>query len=68
MGARCQSFGADIEHSAETAVTEVMRLGPTTIRPDELTDAVRARMANRNVRSLLVTTPKGELLGSFDAS
>lgn len=52
---------------ADATVAEVMRLGPTTIRPDELTDAVRTRMADRNVPSLLVTTPKGELLGILDA-
>ncbi|MEO6653095.1 MAG: hypothetical protein ABIP17_10610 [Ilumatobacteraceae bacterium] len=49
----------------DATVAEIMRLGPTTIRPDELTDDVRTRMTTRNVYSLLVTTPKGELLGSF---
>ncbi len=55
----------DVDSDASAA--DVMRPGPTTIRPDELADAVRARMASRNVRSLLVTAPTGELLGTFDA-
>lgn len=44
---------------------EIMRLGPTTVRPDELVDAVTERMADRGVRSLLVTRPTGELIGWF---
>ena len=50
-----------------TAVADVMRLGPTTVRPDELASAVRERMVKRNVTSVLVTAPTGELLGSLDA-
>ena len=48
-------------------VTDVMHLGPTTVRPDELASAVRERMVKRNVTSVLVTEPTGELLGRFDA-
>jgi CBS domain-containing protein len=43
--------------------SEVMRAGPTTIRPSEDLFAVRRRMSERHVQHLLVTTPDGELLG-----
>lgn len=55
----------DVETDA--FVADVMRLEPTTIRSDEPTDAVRERMAKRNVTSLIVTAPTAELLGTFDA-
>ena len=48
-------------------VGDVMSVGPTTIRPDENAEAVRNRMTQHNVSSLLVTKPTGELLGSFNA-
>ena len=44
---------------------EIMRLGPTTIRPDELVGEVTKRMAKRAAGSLLVTRPTGELIGEF---
>jgi CBS domain-containing protein len=47
---------------------QIMRLGPTTIRPDELVNAVTERMADRGVGSLLVTRPTGELIGQFTPS
>ena len=43
--------------------SEVMRPGPTTIRPSDNLGAVRERMRAKNVPQLLVTTPDGELLG-----
>lgn len=43
--------------------SEVMRPGPTTVRPSEGVGAVRRRMSARHVPQLLVTTPDGELLG-----
>ena len=43
--------------------SEIMRAGPTTIRPSEDLNAVRQRMRERQVPQLLVTTPDGELLG-----
>lgn len=42
---------------------DVMRPGPTTIRPSENLKEARERMAGSRVRELLVTTPDGELLG-----
>lgn len=57
---------ADIEGAEDADLMgEIMRLGPTTIRPDELVSAVTERMARRGVASLLVTRPTGELLGEF---
>ena len=47
-------------------VADIMSVGPTTIRPDEDAEAVRARMTQHSVLSLFVTLPTGELLGSFD--
>ena len=46
-------------------LADVMRLGPTTVRPDEPLDAVTTRMVDRGVKSLLVTRPTGELIGWF---
>lgn len=46
-------------------MTQIMRPGPTTIRPDELVNDVTSRMARRGVTSILVTRPTGELLGEF---
>jgi len=43
--------------------SEVMRPGPTTIRPSDNLGEVRERMRAKNVPQLLVTTPDGELLG-----
>lgn len=49
-----------------SVVGDIMSVGPTTIRPDEDAEAVRKRMTERGVSSLLVTIPTGELLGSFN--
>jgi len=49
-------------------VAEVMKVGPTTVRPDEDLDAVRGRVSKRGVRSLIVTRPTGELLGLLAAT
>jgi CBS domain-containing protein len=49
-------------------VSQLMRSGPSTIRPSERLNAVRDRMRARNVSQLLVTTPDGELLGVVHVS
>jgi len=51
----------------DARVVDVMEIGPTTIRPHELVEDVRGRMAKRGVASLIVTKPTGELLGEFMA-
>jgi CBS domain-containing protein len=48
-------------------VSEVMRPGPTTVRPSDQLEEVRGRMRARRVPHLLVTTPDGELLGLLHA-
>ncbi len=47
------------------SMADIMRLGPTTIRPHEEADAARERMAGRSVKALIVTRTTGELLGEF---
>ncbi len=50
--------------SDPTATTEeVMRSGPTTVRPDVLAQKMAERMRKRGAASVLVTTPDGELVG-----
>jgi CBS domain-containing protein len=44
-------------------VEDVMEAGPTTIRPDTPLEEIQARMAERNVASVIVTKPTGELIG-----
>ncbi len=42
---------------------DVMQPGPTTVRANEVLDPLLARMAERSVAEMLVTTPEGRLLG-----
>jgi Mg/Co/Ni transporter MgtE len=42
---------------------ELMREGPSTIRPDEARDAVAARMGRHDLSVQLVTTSDGRLVG-----
>ena len=55
--------GVDID--VDVAVEEVMEPGPTTVRADAGLDDTLARMRERHVGSLLVTTPDGVLLGEI---
>jgi len=56
----------DLDAAERSALmADTMRLGPTTIRPNEEADAVRERMAGRSVTALIVTKTTGELLGEF---
>lgn len=50
----------------DTRVADFMQLGPATVqRREELTGLVE-RMRDKGVTTILVTTPKGELLGYVD--
>ncbi len=50
--------------SASTATAEdVMESGPATVRANEDLAEVSARMRRRNVPTIIVSTPDGELLG-----
>jgi CBS domain-containing protein len=48
---------------AEGTVEESMTPGPSTVRPSIGTKALRERMHERNVKSYVVTTPDGRLVG-----
>ncbi len=47
----------------EKAVHEVMESGPTTTRADAELEGLVQRLHNADVRSMLITTPEGRLLG-----
>ena len=49
-------------------MADIMGLGPTTIRPNEESAAVRGRMARRSVKALIVSNTTGQLLGEFGAT
>jgi CBS domain-containing protein len=59
---REQDLDADPEATAE----EAMRNGPTTFRPDEPVEKIAKRMRERGVRTVLVTTSEGKLVGLLD--
>jgi Mg/Co/Ni transporter MgtE len=44
-------------------IEEVMQPGPTTVRPDTPAGRLAQRLAHRNLKTAIVTTPKGNLLG-----
>ena len=54
-----QALAADTDESVEQAMTP----GPSTVRPSIGADALLERMRERNLASLLVTTPDGWLVG-----
>ena len=54
-----KALASDDDVSAEEAMTP----GPSTVRPSIGTDALLQRMRDRNVKSYLVTTPDGRLVG-----
>ena len=45
------------------AVHEVMESGPTTTRADDELEGLVERLHNADVRSMIITTPEGKLLG-----
>ena len=49
-------------------VGAIMRVGPTTVRPDEPLTALQKRMTVKSVPSVIVTKPTGELLGIYDST
>jgi Mg/Co/Ni transporter MgtE len=46
-----------------TPVEEVMEAGPSTVRPDAALDSLAKRLRERDLRTAVVTTPRGRLLG-----
>jgi len=53
----------ELASDAEATVEEVMRNGPTTFRPDVPVGKMAERMRVRRVRTVLVTTLGGRLVG-----
>ena len=58
---RDQAWEADPSATAE----QVMELGPTTVRPHSLLEPLVKRMAERDTKLVLVTTPQGTLIGAL---
>jgi len=46
-------------------VEEFMQLGPATVRPTEELRGLVDRMRKAGVKTILVTTPKGRLVGTL---
>ena len=57
--------GSHLDHADATAVVaDVMEAGPSTLRPHEPADAVRARLVDKGLSYAIVTDPDGRLLGT----
>ncbi|BBG05850.1 MULTISPECIES: CBS domain-containing protein [Pseudonocardia] len=60
--------GTHLDHADANAVTaEVMEAGPSTLRPHEPVDAVRAHLVDKGHAYAIVTDPDGRLLGTVHA-
>jgi CBS domain-containing protein len=55
-----------LDRDRATTVDQVMREGPTTVRPSEDLDALTERMRRANVDGVLVTRSDGTLLGLLE--
>ena len=51
------------ENGGDVVIDDIMEIGPTTVRPDEPLEALVDRMAKRGVRSIVVATLDGKLVG-----
>jgi Mg/Co/Ni transporter MgtE len=56
----------DLPADDDARVEDFMKLGPATVQPREELSGLVQRMRNAGVTTILVTTPKGELLGIVD--
>ena len=56
----------DLPAEDDARVAEFMQLGPATVQRREELSGLVERMRKKGVRYILVTTPKGELLGYLD--
>jgi CBS-domain-containing membrane protein len=54
---------AALDGEPHTVAGDVMEPGPSTVRADTPADALRQRLQSRNLRTAVVTTPEGVLLG-----
>lgn len=57
-----------LEAPDDTAVEELMREGPTTVRPSEELEPLFERMRRADVHGILVTSSDGRLLGILERS
>ncbi len=56
--------GRALEGDPESMIEDVMRPGPSTIRPDTPLETVVESLRSGNVESILVTDPDGRLIGT----
>lgn len=56
----------DLPAEDDVRVADFMQLGPATVQRREELSALVERMRDKGARTILVTTPKGELLGLVD--
>ncbi len=56
----------DLPADDDVRVADFMRLGPSTVQRREELSGLVERMRDKGVKTILVTTPKGELLGFLD--
>lgn len=54
---------AALEGDPVQPASAVMEAGPSTVRPDTPTDELRTRLEARSLRTAVVTTPDGVLVG-----
>ena len=52
-----------IEDVSEGTAETVMTPGPSTVRPDTDVDELRERLEERDLRTAIVSTPEGRLIG-----
>jgi CBS domain-containing protein len=53
-----------LEGADRTATADaVMEAGPSTVRPDVTVDDLRARLDEGGLKTAIVTTPEGKLVG-----
>ena len=55
--------GSDLSKDPGSRVEDVMELGPRTIRPSQPVEKLLAKRSSQGVKSWIVTTAHGELLG-----
>jgi CBS-domain-containing membrane protein len=58
---RVRASALDVE--ADTSVEQVMDNGPSTIRPDTPADQLAQRLHDRDLKTAIIATPEGELIG-----
>ena len=54
---------AALEGDRDTRAEDVMEAGPSTVRPHVPLQGLLERLAERNLRTAVITTPEGHLLG-----